>query len=99
MANKEINYKQYRILDFDPDICGVEDGYIVLFSPYKLIIDGVLIVPDGIRMPDGSVINDIRYDATSFFWNMFSSESASNEHKFGRLCSQFEKISIKSSLF
>lgn len=63
---KEKSYKQYQILDFDPDICGVEDGYIVLFSPYKLIIDGVLIVPDGIRMPDGSVIDDIRYDTASF---------------------------------
>ena len=71
MANKEINNKQYQILDYDPDICGVEDGYIVLFSPYKLIIDGVLIVPDGIRMPDGSIINDIRYDTASFFWDMF----------------------------
>ena len=29
----------------------------------------------------------------------FSSESASNEHKFGRLYSQFGKFSIKSSLF
>ena len=44
---KETNYKQYQILDFDPDICGVEDGYIVLFSPYKLIVDGVLVIPDG----------------------------------------------------
>lgn len=26
MMNKEKNYKQYQILDFDPDICGVEDG-------------------------------------------------------------------------
>lgn len=68
----EKNYKQYQILDFDPDICGVEDGYIVLFSPWKLIIDGVLIVPDGIRMPDGTIIDDIRYDAASFLWNEFS---------------------------
>lgn len=30
---KDKNFKQYRILDFDPVICGVEDGYIVLFSP------------------------------------------------------------------
>jgi len=44
---KDKNFKQYRILDFDPVISGIEDGYIVLFSPYKLIIDGVLIVPDG----------------------------------------------------
>ena len=67
----EKNYKQYQILDFDPDICGVEDGYIVLFSPWKLIIDGVLIVPDGIRMPDGTIIDEIRYDAASFLWNEF----------------------------
>lgn len=53
---KDKNYKHYRILDFNPDICGVEDGYIVLFSPYKLIVDGVLVIPDGIRMPDGSVL-------------------------------------------
>ena len=44
---KDKNYKHYRILDFNPDICGVEDGYIVLFSPYKLIVDGVLVIPDG----------------------------------------------------
>lgn len=31
MTNKEKNYKQYQILDCDPEICGVEDGYIVLF--------------------------------------------------------------------
>jgi hypothetical protein len=30
---KDKNYKHYRILDFNPDICDVEDGYIVLFSP------------------------------------------------------------------
>ena len=44
---KDKNYKHYRILDFNPDICDVEDGYIVLFSPYKLIVDGVLVIPDG----------------------------------------------------
>ena len=54
MANKEINYKQYRILDFDPDICGVEDGYIVLFSPYKLIIDGVILFLEYVQVLEGS---------------------------------------------
>lgn len=44
---KDKNYKHYRILDFNSDICDVEDGYIVLFSPYKLIVDGVLVIPDG----------------------------------------------------
>ena len=53
---KDKNYKHYRILDFNPDICDVEDGYIVLFSPYKLIVDGVLVIPDG--KTDSSVTQD-----------------------------------------
>ncbi len=69
MTHKE--YKNYRIMDYDPDVCGVEEGHIVLFSPYKLIIDDVLIIPDGIRMPDGTIIDDIRYDAYYFTWNAF----------------------------
>lgn len=71
MTEHPKNKKDYQVLDYNPDICGVEDGYIVLFSPNKLIMDGVLVIPDGIRMPDGSIIDDIRYNPESSVWNTF----------------------------
>lgn len=51
--------QQKRIIDFDPTICGAQNGSILLFSPIPLIEDGVLYLPEKVRMPDGSVIENI----------------------------------------
>lgn len=51
-----------RILDFNPETCEVNDNVATLLSPFECMDGNNLFLPEGIRMPDGHVIEKIKYE-------------------------------------
>ena len=57
---KEDKYSEYRIVDFSPEICKMdEDDNCVFINPRAFLHGTDLVVPDKVRMPDGTIRNDV----------------------------------------
>lgn len=65
MATVDITRK--RIIDFNPQFCGLKDDGILVFSPLDLMEGNNLFLPEGIRMPNGEISEKIFFDNWSFF--------------------------------
>lgn len=60
MEMKEDEYSEYRIVDFSPEICKMdEDDNCVFINPRAFLHGTDLVVPDKVRMPDGTIRNDV----------------------------------------
>ncbi len=55
-----------RIVNFDPNKCGIEKDHVVLFSPLDFIEEHNLYIPEKIRMPDGSINENVEFDLWAF---------------------------------
>lgn len=57
---KEDKYSEYRIVDFSPEICKMdEDNNCFFINPRAFLHGTDLVVPDKVRMPDGTIRNDV----------------------------------------
>ena len=64
------DYSEKRIIDFDPQICGLKDDSILVFSPLSLMEGNNLFLPEGIRMPNGEIIDNIIFEELSFSFTL-----------------------------
>ena len=55
-----------RIVDFDPQKCGIEKDHVLLFSPLDFIEEHNLYLPEKVRMPDGTINENVVFDSWSF---------------------------------
>ena len=67
MNDQKNDYSGKRIIDFNPQICGLNDDGILVFSPLDLMEGNNLYLPEGIRMPNGEISENILFDDWSFF--------------------------------
>lgn len=51
-----------RIVDFDPQKCGIEKDHVLLFSPLDFIEEHNLYIPEKIRMPNGTINENVVFD-------------------------------------
>lgn len=57
---KEDKYSEYRIVDYSPEICKMdEDDNCVFINPRAFLHGTDLVVPDQVRMPDGTIRHDV----------------------------------------
>ena len=61
MKNKDIDYSR-RIIDFNRQIFRFVNEKLFLFNPYPLIFDHIFYFPEGVRMPDGTIVEDFDYN-------------------------------------
>lgn len=66
MNYKKNDYSDKRIIDFNPQICGLKDDGILVFSPLDLMEGNNMFLPEGIRMPNGEISEKIIFDNWSF---------------------------------
>lgn len=59
-----------RIVDFDPQKCGIDNEHVVLFSPTNYIEDNTLYLPEAVRMPDGSLCVNVSFDRFAFWQSL-----------------------------
>ena len=69
-----IDLTKKRIIDFDPQKCGLKKNSVILFSPLDFIEGDCLYLPECVRMSDGSINEDVIFDYGSFsrsldLWN------------------------------
>ena len=67
-----LNYSDKRIIDYDSKKCYVRDDVVTLFSPFDFMEGNNLYLPEGVRMPDGRIIDSIRHQFDSAIrkdWN------------------------------
>ena len=71
MATVDITRK--RIIDFNPQFCGLKDDGILVFSPLDLMEGNNLFLPEGIRMPNGEISEKIFFvlDISLFIVSLF----------------------------
>lgn len=67
MNYQKNDYSGKRVIDFNPQICGLQDDGILVFSPLDLMEGNNLFLPEGIRMPNGEISDKISFDDWSFF--------------------------------
>lgn len=70
MNYQKKDYSEKRIIDFDPHICGLKDDGILVFSPLSLMEGNNLFLPEGIRMPNGDIIDKILFEELSFSFTL-----------------------------
>lgn len=66
MDYQKKDYSEKRIIDFNPQICGLKDDGIIVFSPLSLMEGNNLFLPEGIRMPNGEISNKVIIDHWSY---------------------------------
>ncbi len=59
MNKLETDYSTKRIIDFDPDFCIIKDDCISIESAMGLMEGNNLFLPEKVRMPDGSINENI----------------------------------------
>ena len=67
MNYQKNDYSDKRIIDFNPRICGLKDDGIFVFSPLDLMEGNNLFLPEGVRLPNGEISENIIIDNWSFF--------------------------------
>lgn len=56
-------YSEFRIVDYSPEICKIEDdGMCVFTNPRAFLHETDLVVPEHVRMPDGTLNSDVWFE-------------------------------------